>query len=202
MIYIDRIEGYKNVDFSLSVENAKALLESIAKEICEQKNQVLTNTESIGKLLGLSFGCLGYSPTDTTRQIGTAIANIGTQMGSYRNEIGATSHGKTLQEFQRRDEIVLDLTGNFLLNATEIVSCFLIEAFEADNPLTKAESPKPHYEDNDEFNEFIDSVYGEFKMTEDYTYTASEILYFVDNDAYVTELIAFKSLDNETNNGE
>ena len=32
-IYIERIEGFRETDFSLCIENAKALLETIAKEI-------------------------------------------------------------------------------------------------------------------------------------------------------------------------
>ena len=35
--YISRIEVHIDSDFSISLENAKALLESIGKEICESK---------------------------------------------------------------------------------------------------------------------------------------------------------------------
>ena len=53
--YIERIEGFKHTDFSISIENSKSLLESIAKEICKQRSQPLTGTESVGKLIGLCF---------------------------------------------------------------------------------------------------------------------------------------------------
>ena len=36
--YIERIDAYVQSDFSLSLENAKSLLESICKEICTSKN--------------------------------------------------------------------------------------------------------------------------------------------------------------------
>ena len=199
--YIGRIEGYRSSDFSLCIENSKSLLESIAKEICQQKNQPLTNDESVGKLMGLAFGSLGYHPSDAMRQIGQAIANIGHQMGVFRNEVGVTAHGRTLEELKGRDDIVNSLTGDFLIFSTETVCCFLIEAFETDNPLA-AVRPELELDDNTDFNEFWDDLYGEFKMTEAYTYPASEILFNVDNEAYKTELNAFKQTPNESSIGE
>lgn len=200
-MYIERIIGFRNTDFSVCVENAKSLLETIAKEICQQRGQQLENNESVGKLLGLSFGCLGYTKTDTIRQIGTSIANIATQMGNFRNEVGNTAHGKTLSELSQRDHSIAGLSGDFLINATELVSCFLIEAFETDNPIAVPDGSMD-LSDNEDFNEYWDSLYGEFKMTEDYTYPASEILFNVDIEAYKTELNAFKLLNDETGNGE
>jgi len=200
-IYIERIVGFRDTDFSVCVENAKALLESIAKEICEQKGQQLGNTESVGKLLGLSFGCLGYAKTDTIRQIGTALVNIATQIGNFRNEIGYTAHGKTLSELSKRDHSISGLSGDFLINATELVSCFLIESFETDNPILKL-GKSINLNDNEDFNDYWDSIYGEFKMTEEYTYPASEILFSVDIEAYKTQLNAFKLLNDESGYGE
>ena len=127
--YIIRIEGYSDTDFSICIENAKSLLESIAKEICKQKGQPLDGTESISKVLHYSFGALGYPPSATIRQITTAIANVGQQMGHFRNEIGATAHGKTLDQLENRRNSIHELTGNFLLESTDIVCCFLIETF-------------------------------------------------------------------------
>lgn len=187
--YVRRIEGYRQTDFSVCVENAKSLLESIAKEICSQKRQPLDGSESVSKVLSLSFGCLGYPPSDTVRQIGTAIANVGQQMGNFRNEVGATAHGKTLEELRNREEIVNSLTGDFLLLSTELVCCFLIEAFETDNPLAPVE-PEIEYAENEEFNEFWDEQYGEFEMA-DYSFLASEILFNLDPKAYKSELDAF-----------
>lgn len=199
--YIDRIEGYRQTDFSVCVENSKSLLESIAKEICTKKGQPLVGNEAVSKVIGLSFGSLGYAPSNTIRQIGQSIANIGQQMGNFRNEVGATAHGKTMDELRDRQTSIHDLTGDFLLLQSEIVACFLIEAFETDNPLTTTERMLKLY-DNPDFNEKWDEIYGEFRMTEDYTYTASEILFNVDNEAYKTELNLYKQSSNETGNGE
>jgi hypothetical protein len=193
--YIERIEGYRHSDFSICVENSKSLLESIAKEICGQKGQPLTGTEKVGRVLGLSFGCLGYPPSDTIRQIGTAIANVGHQMGTFRNQIGTTSHGKTLEELRSREGAIDSLTEEFLLTSTELVCCFLIEAFEADNPLNVPEI-EIDFDDNLEFNVFWDDQYGDFEMG-DYSFGASAILFSLDPLAYQTELRAFDSIQLE-----
>jgi hypothetical protein len=195
--YIERIEGFKQTDFSISIENSKSLLESIAKEICKQRSQPLEGTESVGKLIGLSFGCLGYSSTDSIRQIGTTISNIGQQMGNFRNEVGKTSHGRTLDELKSKSSVVNSLTGDFLIFSTETVCSFLIEAFETDNPLAEGEK-EIKYVDNNEFNEFWDDEFGDFNMAV-YSFSASEILFNCDLNAYKTELSSYSNSD-ETNN--
>ncbi|HWB25565.1 MAG TPA: abortive infection family protein [Chitinophagaceae bacterium] len=188
--YINRIEGFRDDDFSLCIESAKSLLEGIAKEICKLKGRQPAQTESMGKVLGHSFLSLGYSHSDTIKQIAGAIANIGQQMGNFRNEIGAMSHGKTVEELSMRQNSISELSCNFLIESTEIVCCFLIETFENENPL-KAEEAEITYQDNQEFNDFWDEQFGEFTMS-DYSFSASETLFNNDPKAYRTELDAFK----------
>ena len=60
-IYIVRIEAHIDSDFSHSLENAKALLEAIGKEICTAKGQTLSATSSINGVLKNAFTALGYS---------------------------------------------------------------------------------------------------------------------------------------------
>lgn len=189
--YINRIEGYRESDFSVCVDNAKALLEAIAREICKQKDQACTNEDSTGKVLKLAFSSLGYNNSPTIQQIGGAIATIGHQMSLLRNEIGPTSHGKTLDELKKRNDAINKASSDFLLSSTELVCCFLIQLFETDNPRKAEEENVIEFEDNSEFNDFWDDLYGEFIMT-DYSFTASEILYKLDPKAYETELAAYK----------
>ncbi len=194
--YVRRIEGFRETDFSLCIENSKALLESIAKELCSQKKQSLSGSESIGKLLGLSFGCLGYAPTDTIRQIGSAISNIGQQMGNFRNEIGTTSHGKTLDELRNRQTTIKDLTGDFLIQSMETVCCFLIETFEVDNPLITEEKMIMH-DDNPEFNSYWDESYGNITIADDTVYSASEILHGLEYEMYKQAVLEYNSSPKE-----
>jgi cob(I)alamin adenosyltransferase len=49
--YIDRIETHIEIDFSHSLENAKALLETVGKEICTCNDVELGATPSINSVL-------------------------------------------------------------------------------------------------------------------------------------------------------
>lgn len=191
--YTNRIETHISSDFSQSLENAKALLETISKEICCSKKIEIEATASINNVLKKAFTAIGYTSSDMVTQISSAMATIGQQMGILRNEIGATSHGKFLEELKERNHKVDELTKEFLIDSTVIVACFLIRTFENENPRLKREAveSKLVYRENEDFNEFWDDAYGEFVMG-DYSYTASEILFHVDYPAYLTEHMAFK----------
>jgi len=187
-MYTERIETYIHTDFSQALENAKALLESISKEICTLKEVEITPNSSINNVLKKAFIAIGYTSSSLVTQISSALATIGQQMGELRNEIGATSHGRFLEELKERNNKVDELTKEFLIDTTEIVACFLIRTFENENPRLKGETveSKLVYSENEDFNEFLDYAYGEFVMG-DYSYTASEILYHVDHPAYLME---------------
>jgi len=124
-------------------------------------------------------------------QISSALATIGQQVGSLRSAVGSTSHGRTLSELSKRNEQFDILTREFLLDATIIVACFLIRSFESENlRVSLQDETKVLYDDDENFNDFWDDLYGEFKMG-DYSYPASEILYNVDYQAYTMEQKTF-----------
>ena len=192
-IYTDRIEANLSTDFSHAVENVKALLETIGKEICNTKGVELGATPSTNAVMKKAFTAIGYPSENLVTQISTALATIGQQMGNLRNEIGITSHGKGLDELKARNDSVDALTKEFLVDTTVIVAGFLIRAFENENPRI---TPPPEEEQllyiaNESFNDFWDDLYCEFEMG-DYSFPASEILFNVDIKAYQTELAAFK----------
>lgn len=191
-IYVERIETYIESDFSLCVENSKALLESIAKQICKEKGVVLTGNESINKLIKISFEAIGFEKRDSINIIATSLSAIAQQIGNLRTSIGSTSHGKSLDELERRNQNMDFLTNEFLISSIEIVSCFLIRNFENENPRKPAESIDEtlDYYEAEEFNEFWDNSFGEFEMG-DYSCPASEILFYVDNQVYKNEYNAF-----------
>lgn len=196
-IYIGRIETHIESDFSHSLENAKALLETIGKEICTTKGLQLSGTVSINGVLKNAFSALGYSNSNLVNQIASALATIGQQVGELRNEIGISSHGKSLDEIRERNNRVDILTREFLIDTVEIVSCFLIQNFENENPRKPKETLEEtlDYWEAEEFNEFWDDYFGEFEMG-NYAYSASEILFNVDKQAYINEYNAFSA--NET----
>jgi hypothetical protein len=195
--YIERIETHLEIDFSHSLENAKALLETIGKEICDANGKELSPTSSVNGVLKNAFSSLGYSNSALVNQISSALATIGQQVGELRNEIGLTAHGKSLEEIRQRNDKVDILTREFLINTVEIVSVFLIRNFETINQRTPTEllEENLNYQDAEDFNESWDDSFGDFEMG-NYSYTASEILFNVDKQAYVNEYKAF--IESET----
>lgn len=199
-VYIDRIEAHVRTDFSHAVENAKALLETIGKEICESKNIELGKTPSINAVLKKAFTAIGYRGEGLVTQISASLANIGQHVGNLRNDISPTSHGKSLDELRERNNAIDELTREFLIDSTVIVAVFLIRSFESENPRIspKAVEAAPLYNGDEAFNEFWDELYSEFEMGS-YSFPASEILFYVDNKAYLTEQRAFTEGEDGTN---
>lgn len=190
--YIVRIESHLEIDFSHSLENAKALMETIGKEVCTKNGLVLNDTSTINGVLKQCFNSLGYSNSAMVQQISRSLANIGQEVGNLRNEIGLTSHGKSLAEIKQRNDKVDVLTREFLIDTVETVCVFIIRNFESKKEKKSIESLEEtlDYWEAEDFNEFWDDSFGEFKMG-DYSYPASEILFNVDKQAYVNEYTAF-----------
>lgn len=190
--YIQRIEAFKENDFSIAIENSKSLLESIAKEICAERGQAYEENDSPAKLMKLAFGSIGVQASDIGPQIATALSNIGQNVGQLRNEIGVIAHGRTMEELQTKKEIIDQFTRDFLLQSIEIIACFMIQFFEWKYPrISSPTELKIDYNDCGDFNEFWDDIYGDYAMG-DYSYASSEILFYVDKQAYSTEYKAFK----------
>lgn len=190
-MYIDRIEAHIEKDFSNSLENAKALLETIGKEICAANQVELNATSNINGVLKSAFSSLGFNKNSLVTQVSSALSTIGQQLGELRNEIGLTSHGKTLEEVRQRNKVDV-LTREFLIDTVEVVSIFLIRNFESKQNYSVHEqfTDTLGYGDAEEFNEFWDDSFGDFSMR-DYSYSASEILFNLDKKAYMTEFQVF-----------
>ena len=112
-------------DFSIAIENAKALLESIGKEICNQQEIEVNSTASINAVIKKAFYAIGYDTNNSVVQISTALATIGQQFGEIRNQIGATSHGKTLKEIEERNQLIDEIAKDLLIDSTIVISSFL-----------------------------------------------------------------------------
>ena len=84
-----------------------------------------------------AFTAIGYSSDNLVTQISSALATIGQNIGELRNDIGTTSHGKSLEELRERNKKVDEFTREFLIDTTVIVASFLIRTFENENPRSK-----------------------------------------------------------------
>lgn len=201
-LYIDRIEAHLETDFSLAVENAKALLESIGKEICSTKGVELNTAASINAVSKKAFNALGYHSEALVNRISVSLASIGQELGNLRNDISPTSHGKSLDELRARNDKVDLLTREFLIDSTLVVAVFLIRAFEerkTASAIAEDTTALPsilNYLELEAFNAQWDDLYGEFEMGE-YSFTASEILFNVDYPAYENEYRAFQQAEPE-----
>ena len=135
---------------------------------------------------------MGYSNATLVNQVSSALATIAQQVGELRNDIGLTSHGKSLDEIKQRNDKVDVLTREFLIDTVESVCVFIIRNFESKKEKKSVELLEEtlDYWEADDFNEFWDDSFGEYKMG-DYSYPASEILFNVDKQAYVNEYTAF-----------
>lgn len=190
--YIDRIETHLEIDFSHSLENAKALLESVGKEICCKNGEELGAKPSFNSVLKKCFSSMGYANSTMVSQVSSALATIAQQVGELRNDIGLTSHGKSLEEIKQRNDKVDVLTREFLIDTVETVCVFIIRNYESKKEKEAVELLEDtlDYWEADEFNEFWDDSFREFQMG-DYSYPASEILFNVDKQAYVNEYQAY-----------
>jgi hypothetical protein len=52
------------------------------------------------------FDFFRYANSNLVNQISSALATIGQKVGELRNEIGSTSHGKSLEEIKQRNNNV------------------------------------------------------------------------------------------------
>lgn len=192
-MYADRIEAHVDSDFSLCVENSKSLIEGISKQICKEKDIVLSGDESFNKLVKMAFDAIGHKSGECINVIGSSLSAIAHQLGNLRTAIGATSHGMTSEELKGRNESLDIATKEFLIDSIEIIGCFLIRNFENENPRKITDSNKElfPFEEAQDFNDFWDELFGEFEMG-DYSYMASEVLYNVDYNAYMNEYKGFK----------
>lgn len=192
-IYTDRIETHIDSDFSLCIENSKSLIEGISKQICKEKSVELSGDESFNRVVKTAFEAIGHRPGEHINIIGGSLSAIAHQLGNLRTSIGATSHGMTSEELKNRNDLIDTTTKEFLTDTIEIIGCFLIRNFENENPrvLPDINTPLISYDEAQDFNDSWDESFGEFVMG-NYSFMASEILYNMDEEAYVAAYKEFK----------
>ena len=153
IIFVDRIELSRDQDFSLAFENAKALLESVCKEICKLCGRELSAQSSMNGIVKTSFLALEFANTDIAAQISRSLANVGQIIGDLRNDIGITGHGRTTEELRQRNLKIDELTKDFLFDSIKTIIIFLIRSFEY-KQLTNMLPIEKEYE-NERNKEFI-----------------------------------------------
>lgn len=194
--YIDRIETFYEVDFSQAFGNCKTLLESIGKEICDKNGKDLGDNPSMNSVVRSAFSSMGFSNSTIIQQISKSLGTLAQNIGELRNEIDPNAHGKTMEELKLRNSKVDVLTREFLIDTVESVSMLLIRTFETQakkSPTEKLVDTLDYLEAED-FNEYWDDMFGEFEMGMT-SYSASEILFNVDKQAYVNAYVEFSKTE-------
>ena len=128
-IFINRIKAHVDTDFSLCVENASSLLDSICKEICKEQGVEVGKNPKFKATIKKAFEAIGYSASDQLTQISTSLSSIGQNLSELRNQDGVTAHGKTLEELKQRNDAYSELTKEFLISSVVSTALFLIKSF-------------------------------------------------------------------------
>src|SRR5690606_30589208 len=103
----------------------------VGKEICYKNGEELGAKPSVNSVLKKCFSSMGYTNSTLVSQVSSALATIAQQVGELRNEIGLTSHGKSLEEIKQRNDKVDVLTREFLIDTVETVCVFIIRNYES-----------------------------------------------------------------------
>ncbi|MBC2702933.1 abortive infection family protein [Desulfobacula sp.] len=177
--YINRIETFLESDFISSVENGKALIESICKTILSKTSEPYGETDSINKLVSRTLKHLGIFAENQISKFGSGMVTAMQNLGELRNNHGETSHGKSIDELKNNK--LEKLSAAFLVNSIEVMAVFLIEYYEIEFPNKK--NKKEEKIDYSEFNEFLDDEYGDVDVI-GIPYPTSEVLLSVDTTAY------------------
>ncbi len=107
---------------------------------------------------------------------------------------GTVSHGK--DAYKPMMEYV---QARFVAQAADAIAYFLYGAHKAYSGIPYTRIDVKH-EDNPDFNEYLDNMYEDVQI-KDGIYTASEVLFYTDNRAYLDLLSLFRneaSLNDET----
>lgn len=177
--YINRIETFLESDFIISVENGKALIESICKTILSKTSEPYEETDSINKLVSITLKHLGIFAENQISKFGSGIVTAMQNLGELRNNHGETSHGKSIE--QLKNNRLEKISAAFLVNSIEVMAVFLIEYYEMEFP-NKKKTPEEGINYSD-FNDFLDEEYEDVNVI-GIPYPTSEVLLSVDKTAY------------------
>jgi hypothetical protein len=178
---------------SLAFDLAKALVESVCKTILQDRGQTTPNDDDLPKLFGTTLEQLRVLPDAHTadketgrsiRKTAGALYSVVQAICELRNRQGFASHGK-VAETEPLDSIQAELAAR----AADAVVSFLFKAHRQYAP-SAAKPKRLEYEVSTEFNTFVDESCEPIRIF-DLEYRPSEVLYYVDYEAYVEQLTSF-----------
>ncbi len=185
--YIALVEENKESNPNASLDGAKGILESISKTILEDKAIPYAPDSNVGFLVKKAFESLpvfsklSEKDLDSAKSILGSFENITRVIGQFRNGYGFFSHGQDLQS-EKFDRYLVELT----ISSSDLLASFLIISHAED----LKDRSRVYYEENDEFNRYIDETSEEYPVVRGIQLSPSRAL-FSDIEAYKEELLVF-----------
>lgn len=186
--YILRIETYSD-NGPLIADNCKCLVESICKTILEDlgisKEEHKIKLHELAKQTVEMLGCINKSA-----ELISAFTNITQKIAEFRNEFTEIGHGQSVYAIDENRKKVTAATIVFFVSIIEQVALYLITVYQDEYP--KHIQYKLRYEDESEFNNQFDNQNEVIEIGQYGPYSPSEVLFYIDESAYKSELINFK----------
>jgi hypothetical protein len=185
--YILRVEAYPD-NGPLIADNCKCIIESICKTILEdlgitadqhEHKLHLLAKQTVGKLGGIN----------KVPDLIAAFTNTAQRISEFRNEYTETGHGQSVYVVDENRKKVTAATIFFLVSIIEQTAIYLITIYQDEYP--QHIQFQLRYEDSPEFNQGFDEQNDVIEIGQYGPYSPSEVLFYIDEGAYKTELANF-----------
>lgn len=182
---------YKNTNIAL--DNAKSILEAVAKTILTNKGVEYRHDEDFSALIKMAFNTLPIikriesKDSECALQIVRNFGSIVKQIGEFRNRHGFFSHGRDVHS-KTFDVYLTDL----VISSSDVVSSFLIIAHSTD----LQSRSRIHYEDYSLFNKYLDDTSEEYPTAFGIEMQPSRFLFY-DDIIYREQLDEFNNMKTE-----
>lgn len=183
--YISRVDTYKNSDGVLVLENCKAMVESICKTILDDLGEPYSTAETIQALV--SKTCNKMSCLPSTGDLARSFVTVAQRLGEFRNAFSVVGHGQPVRLLEENKKKIIGASVSFMIVSIEQLAIFLVTVYQEEYPQRSA--PQLRYEDNKDFNIGFDEELETVQIGVYGPYSPSEVLFYVDEDAYRTELL-------------
>jgi len=178
---------------NLSFDLAKSLIESVCKTILNDRGHEFDRNINFPTLTRTTLEQLQIVPDEYAEAAAVkqcfdktldGFLKIFSGIGELRNKEGLASHGKDAYT-----PMLDPLQAQLMARAADAVVNFLYKSHR------NYVGPQPYrgisYEENEEYNQYIDSIHSEIVIFEEYTFKPSEVLYQFDQVAYNDQRIEF-----------
>jgi len=185
--HISLVEQNKETDPNVALDGAKSLVENISKTILADKGMVCDKSWSVQKIVKTAFESLPVFKKITEEELESAKSVVGSfeniirVLGQFRNAHGFFAHGRDIQA-EKFDGYLIEL----VISSSDLISSFLVICHAED----LEDRSRFYYEENDEFNRYIDESSEENIVVCGIQLSPSKALYS-DIEAYKEELLSF-----------